>query len=83
MESARTLVEREVARQLIRAYGVTKFDLWLGKDGLEQRSVGHVARVVVDTVWPLIESNDALALVERLHLEGTLAPPPNHDPHDW
>jgi hypothetical protein len=83
LRDARDEVLIEHARRAFgNELGAQSVDVWLGKDGVTQHDVKDLATIVVHSLEPILASRAVVALVDRLHREGLLAPPVELDPNE-
>src|SRR5688572_29538997 len=78
MSDPREILVRHAWKRLTHEFGTTRFETWLGKDGLYQHSFEEAAEVVVDSLWALLSRPDVIDAIGELHASGQLAQPPDN-----
>jgi hypothetical protein len=67
---------------LIRAFGASEFEVWLGKEGLVQHSAREIAEASVSALAPLLKDTRVSATARTLIDEHQLAAP-GPPPDSW
>jgi hypothetical protein len=77
------LLVEHARRALIHEIGAKRVEVWLGKSGVTYQTCEELAEIVVNSLWPMFESQQTKELILSLHQAGTLAPPLKLDPNEW